>query len=520
MPSSPDLAWNPNGQHNFSLNNCAVTNIVMDGVVNPRLKGTVSTAQNGVLVDLDTEQQGVSQIIGMKLTVTVGGGSVTGTFVPVNFFDMFVRINGKSSQAALSGDGRFSAAYQSVLTHLQWNEGKSPFLIALKAASPAMLSIRMNVDGYHDGTTGDPFTIGRVAGTIGPQSANEPTSFTNARYLRPTASQGAPPSQFGSFNFAQAKSDPARGTLTVDLGNAVPTTWKTGPFPAAVRFPKPGLQVATLTPQGAVDKIIGTFDASQSAYQANAFVQELTVSEPVGANAIGIVSPEQGGLVVMAENPTGAFINADQYVFRMNPGDSAAVTLWANTFEVPAAGITAMLYPSNSGLQPVPGIAVGTPPGVLSYPVSITTGSDGRATFTIKAGNPDNPRGPIDGQLYGVGWTWANDVNPDPNAFVSVHVFDSVPIPDKPSWWQDVYPILNQYSYLYPAMQAILAINDYDTVVQNVTVIIQRLTLPEDNPGYMPITRELSADKLAILLKWANDPQHPQGTPPTSGSAQ
>src|SRR5207244_4176233 len=111
------------------------------------------------------------------------------------------------------------------------------------AASPTMLSIRMNVDGFHDGTTGGAlFTSGRVAGTIGPQFADEPTSFANARFLRPAAGVQ---SSFGSFNYAQAKTDAKRGKLIVDLGNAVPTTWPSGDWPVSVDFPSP-LQIATV----------------------------------------------------------------------------------------------------------------------------------------------------------------------------------------------------------------------------------------------------------------------------------
>ena len=44
--------------------------------------------------------------------------------------------------------------------------------------------------------------------------------------------------------------------------------------------------------------------------------------------------------------------------------------------------------------------------------------------------------------------------------------------------------------------------DDYQTVVDNLTVIIQRLTLPEGSPYYMPITRELSP-ALAAKFKTA-----------------
>jgi hypothetical protein len=63
-------------------------------------------------------------------------------------------------------------------------------------------------------------------------------------------------------------------------------------------------------------------------------------------------------------------------------------------------------------------------------------------------------------------------------------------------------------------MQAIFNVNDYGAVVANAKEIIARLNLPDDSPGQMPITRELSAAQRSIILKWANDPKHPPGALP------
>lgn len=503
------LLWNPGGEHNFSVNACPITSIVMEGSGDSET-GTVDTAQAGVLVDLDTEQQMVSMVIGMSLTITVGSGSVTGAFRPVNFFDIiFGRANGTG------GDEGASAAYQSVLTDLQWNNAaQSPFLSALFAASPKMLSIRFNVDGFHNDTH-----LGRVAGTIGPYFAGEPMTFANNRFLRPTGN----PSQFGPFNYAPAKTDTTRGVITFDLGNAVPTTWapnptpppaQTTPYPVAAGFP---LQVALVPPSGPAIPF-GDFDTSEAAYEKNAFVQEFSIPKnadnPLPSTPTGIVSPETGGpVVVMMENPTGAYVNADQYVFRMNPGDTGTVPMWANIFEVPAAGAEISLFPYPNLLQMTPGIPVGSPAGAVSYPLSVTTDANGQASFTITASDPGNPRGFIDGQIYGIGFTWAQDVIPDPNSYISVHVFQQVPVPANPTWWQDVYPILNQYSRLYPSMQSRIALNDYNAVVSSLGPILNRLRASQSDPGYMPITRELSRDKTAIIVAWANN-NHPEGTPP------
>jgi hypothetical protein len=502
-----DLAWNPEGRHNFSLDDCVVTGVVFDGDAGDTA-GSLTTTQNGVLVDLDTDQQGVSQIIGMKLAVTVGGGSVTGTFQPTNFTDMFIRPN-----TPVIGDGRFSAIYQSVLTDLQWNAKNSPFLMALKAVSPTQLSIKFTVDAYHDHAwvAGD-FTHGRVAGTIGPQFPGEPTTFVNARLLRPTSAK----SQFGSFNYAPAKTDLQRKTITFDLGNAVPTYWpNTQSWPVSQPMP---LQAALIPAKG--DPIpFGWIDTSEAAYEKNVFVQEIALPDDVAAliatTPTGILSPNDATRktpppVVLQENPTGAYLNFDEYVWRLNPGDPATIHITANLFEKPAANATISL--SLGGFGP----GTGKPTKAVQItPKSVPLDANGTGSFQLSTTDPGNPRGFIDGQVYAVNYTWSADANPDGNTMVSVHLFQQVDVPPQPTWWQDVYPILSQYARLYPAMDAIIQLDSYDEITKKIKAVVARLNLPEDDPGYMPITRELSASKTAIILTWAKNGT-PLGTPPTA----
>jgi len=466
-----------------------------------------------VLVDLDVDQQGVSQIFGMQIAVKVGSASVSGTFAPVNFVDIFGRVVGSG------GDSAASAAYQSILTDLTWNESGSPFLAALKKASPKTLSIRFNVDGFNDGSGGLPGPIhqGRVAGTIGPYLPGEPASFTNARFLRPTGNtirmgKGKIPPKV-PFNYAPAKTNHDRGTLTIDLGNALPTTWDSGAAPVSMPF-TPQLEVATVVkgPNGwTADTVLGSVDSSEKSYESSAFVFDFVLPpalrKPGSSWVTGVCLPRQGrpNLVVLAENPTGAYVNAEQYVFRMNPNGTADVTLWANTFEQPAAGASVTLQVSQFGSGPPTNGGVSAPPQVV-------TDKHGQATFTLSASNPQNPRGAIDGQVYAVNWKWASDVMPDQSAFLSVRVFDTVAVPDKPAWWTDVFPILNQYSWLYWKMWEILHINDFSTMVANAQAVVKSLTRPVTDPQHMPITRDLSADKLAILLEWAKNPI--EGAPP------
>jgi len=504
-----DLAWNPEGKHNFSLNACRVTSIVTTAGPatsgDPIIGATLASTGPAVLVDLDTDQQTVSQIIGLVVQITHGGATITGKMTPVNFFDMFVRTN-----PVVRGDGKFSAWYQSVLTDVQWKGSwDSPFVAALKKASPKTLSIHFVVDGYYDDAyLKGHFTTGRVVGTIGPYSADEPTNFISARLLRPTGAKN----KWGSFNFAPAKTDLARKKIVFDFGNAVPSTWpKSELFPV---FEVKGLSAAIL-PQAGKPIILGPIDTSNAAYAKTAFVQEFdldaTALAAIPTSPTAIIEGTAAKPTVLAqENATGAYANFDQYVWRLNPGDSGQVTLWANVFEKPAAKetIPLVMYLDMLG---GPGPAVGVPADAIQFPASVTTNAAGKATFKIQTKNPENPRTYIDGQVYGIAQRWTKDTRPDPWAFVSVHVFDEIPVPKAPTWWTDVQPILNQYAVLYPAMRKIIQIGDYNAVVANLKPILERIQLPETDPLLMPITRELSKSKLQIILKWAKN-GHPEGT--------
>ena len=52
---------------------------------------------------------------------------------------------------------------------------------------------------------------------------------------------------------------------------------------------------------------------------------------------------------------------------------------------------------------PLPGPSpVGHPETALTFPTSLTTKTDGTVELTLTATDPGNPRGYIDGQVYGI----------------------------------------------------------------------------------------------------------------------
>ena len=229
--TAPNGWWNPQGDASWRLLGCKVTSAwtsagkAVDGS-DPVLGLLVSDSNRQVsakLVDLDPMQQLVSEIWGMQVRICHPDGTtlMQGDFEAAAFFDIWDRA------ASGGGDIGACAAYQSVLTHVEWGEiAASPFLVALRdTTSGGMLSIKFNVDGYNMSFGSPDFTKGRIVGTIGPYGVGEPHHFVAGRHLM--AREAATSNFFtpqGQINFCSAMVDSANQRILLDLGNALPTT--------------------------------------------------------------------------------------------------------------------------------------------------------------------------------------------------------------------------------------------------------------------------------------------------------
>ena len=531
-PATPNttglvLAWNPNGNHDWEFFNCTVrTAVTGDGrvwnaakseaIIGAGVQTRCRPPFNAKLVDLDTEQQMVSQIWGLRINVAVSATEyVVGNFRPISFDDIWARVPDGQQ------DWMFSAYYQSVLEDLTWGDNTtSPFLRELQQASPKQLSIKFVVDAYQDLYYMKNFNRGRIVGTIGPASDDEPPNFLKGRQLRPFGKNSP-------LNYGYARVDKARRKLVVDLGNSIPTQSDHSTKPPSQSATAPPLDVGTLAvaviPAKGKPDILGDYDYSLDAYLSAAGVQEYSLSaEQLSALAdtpIGVVQtkPPKGvkkpAGTLLQESTSGAYINCTQPVLRMNPGESCTVELFALQFGEPAAGQTIALAFNNSALEgqqpPAPAPAywkVGVPATALTFPKSVVTDSRGRASFDLAASDPGNPRKVIDGQVYGVGYNWSEDnlknFPPDPNNFVSVLVFDSF---KKEPTWENLQPIMLQYAVLYPFMDSLFILSDPEVYRQNMKAFKQVLGIPITDPGHMPVTRDMSRDKRRALLAWLNN---------------
>ncbi|WP_148597978.1 DUF4198 domain-containing protein [Aquisphaera giovannonii] len=526
-----DPGWNPDGDARWDLLGCQVTaayyadgtsaaSASADPIVGTPLISISSPPAK--IVDLDPDQQLVSEIWGLR--VRLGGpasGSLDARYRVAAFCDLWPRAQQST------GDQPLGASYQSALEDIEWPQAPaSRFLADLHRASPDLLSIKFNLDGINL-DQGPTLGHGRVVGTVGPASADEPKHFVLGRLLRPSRQQGK--NQRSAFTFAQARVCTDRKKVIVDLGNSLPTTTPGGPIDASLI----GEVELAVVDQGGRATTLGPVQyQADDWYTSTAGVQEFpdgrTLSDaqlaaleggrlallPAGSGGVGPASRPP-----LIENASSSVLRADRYVYRLNPGDEATVELYLTKAGKPLAGETIALAYAPQRLPAEE--TVGTPESALAFPtptIPEKTDGNGRVRFTLKAADPGNPRQFIDGQVYGVAYSWPQEqpgqAQADPSLFVSALVWDAFTFTPPATWWGTVQPILSQYARLYPFMMQFVDLGDYGSVVANRSRIEQVMKLDPEHPGYMPVTRDLSRAKRDMILGWFAAGA-PEGTPPS-----
>jgi hypothetical protein len=429
--------------------------------------------------------------------------------------------------------------YQSVLRKLEWGETRgSPFLQALKAASrdSGILSIKFNLDGYNM-TNGDPeFSRGRMVGTIGPASSDEPVCFVAGRQFMPTAAQT-------QINSCVAKVDPTRSKIYLDLGNALPTVASGGTLSdlgvLSLGWIDDSTDPATTKPIDDIPYL------NPNWYEQTAGVIELPANRSLTAAELAGIQQNQLVLLLtspggqptpaISESPNGVYVRADQFVFRLNPGESATVTLIATQFgqRYSGARIISMLDSSQvlpfsplskkDASMPLPPPSA-SPIDAVEFPCRVMADKNGVAKLKIRAHAPGNPRGYIDGQVYGVRPVLEETIfmagGPypfNPGNIISVLIWDGFKPDNPPTWHGSIQPIFQQYANLYPVMGRFLNMADYEAVCANRRLMLLAFGLDPIDPNSMPVTRDLSGDKRKAILRWltqvGRDGRPRKGTP-------
>jgi hypothetical protein len=530
----PNGWFNPQGDAAFRLLGCTVTGAwTPAGAVassDPVTGYIVADSDDRVpakMVDLDPEQQMVSEIWGLQVRIADQAGNtlMRGQFEPAPFLDIWDRATGGGG-----GDTTAGAMYQSVLTGLVWGDvSASPFLTKLKSAADAsgMLSIKINVDGMNLQFTDPNFMCGRITGTIGPAAAGEPHQLVIGRQFMATGEVNDNVIFFipvGGINFFAAAVDKAASCVLLDLGNALTTSTPGGPI----------IDIGDLTLQvsnAGTITLLGTIPAQgANGYVGNANWYNETagvVSLPLTSDQLKLVDANPLTLagntdIVIAEWSNAAFVRADRFVYRMSPGDAVKIPVYAMQYGRPLAGASIAFTFDPSQLQGGnASIFVATPPPVavpataLQFNATATTDHNGIAPLSVSGTDPGSPRlfdngaYGIDGQVYGIRPAFADSaMNAGPIDqwnFVSFLLWSSFK-PGNPVTWTYLQPVFEQYANLYPVMVRFLNLADYDQVKANAGLLSLAFGLDVADPNSMPVTRDLSPAKRQAILAWLKDP--------------
>jgi hypothetical protein len=529
--------WNPNGDAVWRLIGCNVTaawtgydeEAAPDDPVMNCLIGDSDRSAPAKIVDLDPEQQLVSEIWGLQVRIYLKDGTnlLRARYETAAFTDIWSRSTGGG------GDMGAGATYQSVLADLEWGDvSASTFLSTLKQRSTeGLLSIKFNVDGYNRDPKSPNFTRGRVVGTIGPCSAGEPKHFVVGRHFM--AVPAPAPGFFtpvGRVNFCTAVVDGPAGKIVLDLGNALPTKtpgsgmndigmlalgYPDGSTPGSAGGPAPVLF-------SAIDYLRPKWYETTAGIVAFPNDRALTKVELAAIQTtplmLFLTDANTVTTVAVAEASNGTYLRADRFVFRLSPGETASVCLYASQFGQPYEGARIISVLDPLQLQAGPNDPPVATPVAVEFPARLIADRNGIAELAIEVGDPGRVRDFIDGQLYGVRPMLEDDLafgagfNFNPADFVSLLVWSGFAEDNPLTWHGSIEPIFHQYANLYPVMKPIVDLKNYESVLANLHILKLAFGLPVENPNSMPVTRDLSAAKRNAILRWLDKPL--KGTPP------
>jgi hypothetical protein len=511
-------SWNSDGEGTWRMIGCDVTaatdsvgaSVADDDLILHARIADSDRAAPAKLVDLDPMQQMVSEIWGLELRICDCAGTtlVRGTFEPAAFVDIWSRAIGTGEAAGVKQIGHGSddyngcAMYQSVLTGVQWGDiSSSPFLVALQRAQQGnLLSVKFMVDGYDNTPTSPTFTLGRIVGSVGPASPSEPAHMVRGRQLMPVSAEAAL-----LMNFCVAVLDASTSKILLDLGNALPTTTAGGAID----------EIGDISLLVGSDELCTVPYGGPGWYERTASIVALPTDRTLTEAEIAHVQESPLKLrvsktVVLAEAPL--YVRPDQFVFRLNPGESATAKLVATKFGVPLANAPIVSSRYSTAFGPVPAsLNVAVPPEAIQFPLRVTTDSEGVATLVVTAQDPGNPRHYIDGQMYGIRAALEDTPMPGPSPsgnqynFISILVWDTFEADVPPTWHGSLQPIFQLYANLYPIMKRFLDLSSYDSVCENQDVLLLAFGLDPSDSNSMPVTRDLSGSKRAAILAWLGD---------------
>lgn len=284
-------------------------------------------------------------------------------------------------------------------------------------------------------------------------------------------------------------------------------------------------------------ELTGANQYRDSVYLTNAGVVQVLLSaneaRTIASSRLCIASD---GEAALRENQGGYYINFEMAAIRMSPSSTlpddnqtVAMTVYAYGEPVTAINGSGQL---NVTLQPtvlqysagIDGSTQYNDTAIYGVVVSERTDNPGQFAMQVRTGvglpfasKPTNlteynswKRKPLDSQLCFI-LAQSNGVlvgeNPGISGFpfippVTLLFWQNQWVVSDPDWDNNIYPILNCYSILYPGMTSRMDISDQETVESNAKGFSERFGLSTSDPAFMPVVRDMSPQTITMMQTW------------------
>ena len=203
---------------------------------------------------------------------------------------------------------------------------------------------------------------------------------------------------------------------------------------------------------------------------------------------------------VLQEPADGLLLGSQPLSLRLQPEGTATVQLMARRFGAPVVGEQPVTWQVADG--------DGNPSTEIILAWAGPTDADGLASLAVSTPAGDVAlsalRVPLDSQLYIITLLdgGGQSIGDATGYNLSLVRYQSYTAPAVPTWDADAGPVLQAYARLYPGMTARLDIGDEATVQSYAPALYGRMSLPILDPAYMPVTRDLSPAKIAMILAY------------------
>ena len=507
--------------------------------------------------------------VGIKQSPTSDEFGFIGSLLPNSVLhqNSWYQIPCNLSGARSIAHDQYGARSASKLTSVKWaSKIHSEFLQQLRQRNErygGQLSMSMTLYDFSRDSDAGNFSFGRVSGTIGYAQSSEPRFIEGERLLsfefvdqpKPTLPKEDPCSNMNYTSVwaykAPFKVHPWTKSLTVDFSSSFTRNHHQnirdlGVLYLAILHTNRGRNLC-VDKIGTVDyqddrcrKLNGCImDYSLSDYHFN-LVQShpLVVVKPLGSDLTTtqttypacrndikkVLSYDESKMVALLLEKWYYIRPYNYYTFILNTGEIAIVDLLVTVFGQPAFGKTIQIKLSAEWIRPADG---------LSYNHESIVNRYGYARFIFRAwsikGYP-RQENDLDGQVYqfmyavkgeqtfcssDVKYPLGNSVEDHTcTEMITIKVYSDILsscdecYTKQYTWVDHIQPIFLQYARVYPIMQTVVDLSNYDDITQTYVVHLLNFTMQLDtnHPNYMPVSRDLSSSKRKMILEWLTKP--------------